>query len=94
MDIGLIAVVFIGGMLFDHFVLNKLAGLVAPEVAKVQADLATIAGKLGVNQTITHVVVPAAPAPAAPAPAPPLPPGSIAGGSVTGVVNVAQQQPQ
>jgi len=42
MDFTLIAVIvaFVGGVLFDHMFLNKLAGLVQPEIAAVQASAA------------------------------------------------------
>ncbi len=37
--IGLV-VVFIGGVLTDHFLFNKIAGLIAPEVAAAQTAAA------------------------------------------------------
>ncbi len=79
MSIELVAVIFIAGMLFDHFLLNKVAGLISPEVAKLQADVAGIIGKASATATtVTHVLVPATPAVPIPPVAPAAPVAPVA----------------
>ena len=71
MEILIVGVVsFIAGILVDHLLLNKVAGLVSADVAKIQADLAHLSGQAAaaVNAVapVVHVNVPAAPTTATP----------------------------
>jgi hypothetical protein len=74
MDFGILVLAFIGGMLFDHFLLNKVAGLVSPEVAKLQADAAAAAAR--VETILSHLIPGAAPAAPTIPLAPPTPPAA------------------
>ena len=66
MEILIVGVVsFIAGILVDHLLLNKVAGLVSAEVAKLQADVAHLTGQAtaAINSAVApvvHVNVPAA----------------------------------
>lgn len=54
--LGLI-VAFIGGILADHFVLNKLAGYVSEVEAETKAKIAAIEGALGMHVKETTITV-------------------------------------